>query len=476
MQIQNQTESTIETQSYLRNFLNIVFKRKYMIGSIFSIIVIFSLLFSFLIPPTYQADATILVEREMDSEKALLFRMDLTPSFQEYNWITSEMEIIQSYPIAAKVLEQTKKKDYEDRQNSLNKVLKNEPSERKAKELMSDLKVTNPKKTNIINLSIKGENPEYISSTVNKFVETYITYRSELASESETYKFFEDQINIADKKLRKFEQKQAKFKQENEVLSPESLQQILLNKLTDFEKKLTEVRTKLIGKKAILSVVLEQKKSGKELNIPKTETSDSPSREKYIGELKGKLLELEIQKESLLQVYQPEYVEVVNLEKQIGVTKLKIKNEISQIIEMEAAAIKALEAEESDLQASIDQIMLEIKNFAEKEYEYNQISRGIEDSREVYSMLLKQREEAGISLAKFEKGIKIKIINKAYVPTDPVSPNKKLNMLFALFLGIFASLGSAFLVEYFDNRINTVEELERCTGLTSLGFVREIKM
>jgi polysaccharide biosynthesis transport protein len=473
---QNLTDTNIGTQSYLRNFLTIVFKRKYMIVSIFSIIVIFTLLFSFLIPPTYEVDATVLIEREMDSEKALLFRMDLTPSYQEYNWITSEMEIIKSFPIAEKVLLQMNLDHSENQKKSLNAKLKEEPFEREVKKLMSNLDVTNPKKTNIINFSFKGEDPEYIYNTLNNYLETYITYRSELANESGTYDFFENQINIADKKLQELEKKQTKFKQENQLISPESHQQILLNKLTDFEKKLTEVRTKIIGKKAILSVISEQMKSGKKLSIPKTETSDSPSREKYIGDLKGKLLDLEIQKEALLQIYTPKYEEVVNLEKQIEATKAKLYNEIAQIIEMEETGIRALEAEESALQSSINQITMEIRNFAEKEYEYNQISRGLEDSHEIYSLLLKQREESGISLAKLDKGVKITIINKAFIPTDPVLPNKKLNLALAVFLGLFAGLSLAFFLEFFDHRINTSEELEKYTGLTNWGFVRDLKI
>ena len=473
---QNLTESNIGTQSYLRNFLTIVFKHKYMIVSIFSTIVIFTLLFSFLIPPTYQADATILIEREMDSEKALLFRMDLTPSFQEYNWITSEIEIIKSFPIAEKVLTQMHFSQSENQKKFMNENLQDEPFERKVKKLMTSLEITNPKKTNIINFSFTGENPEFIYKTLNNYLETYITYRSELANESGTYKFFENQINIADKKLQELEQKQAKFKQENQLISPESYQQILLNKLTDFENRHTEVRTNIIGKKAILSVISEQMNSGKQLSIPKTETSDSPSREKYIGDLKGKMLDLEIQKEALLQIYTPQYEEVVNIEKLIEATNTKLHNEIAQIIEMEETGIRALEAEESALQSSINQITMEIRNFAGKEYEYNQISRGLEDSREVYSLLMKQREEAGISLAKLDKGVKIKIINKAYIPTDPVLPNKKLNLILAIFLGLFVGLSLAFFMEFFDHRIDSAEELEKYTGLASLGFVRDLKI
>ena len=91
-------------------------------------------------------------------------------------------------------------------------------------------------------------------------------------------------------------------------------------------------------------------------------------------------------------------------------------------------------------------------------------------------MLRKQREEARLSLAKLEKGVKIKVISPAVKPSEPVKPKKILNIILALFLGLFGGLGLAFFIEYFDHTITTPDELERYVGITALGSVPEIKM
>ncbi len=143
---------------------------------------------------------------------------------------------------------------------------------------------------------------------------------------------------------------------------------------------------------------------------------------------------------------------------------------------MEGAAIKALSAEEQVLKTQIEKIRNQIRGLAQNEYEYNQISRGIDEKREIYSMLLKQREEARLSLAKLKMGVKIKIISPAIMPTEPIKPKKKLNVILAVFLGIFGGLGLAFFVEYFDHTINTPDDLEKFAGIPSLGSVREIEI
>jgi succinoglycan biosynthesis transport protein ExoP len=275
--------------------------------------------------------------------------------------------------------------------------------------------------------------------------------------------------------LRQMEQRQSLYKQQEQVLPPEAQQEILMDKLADYEKRLTEARTKRIGKEAKLSVIKEQLQKGIDIDIPTTESSDSPSREKYIAQLKGELLLMEIERERLLQKFTPKYEEVVNLNKQIETTEEKIRSEIRQIIDMEEASIRALRAEEQELQNAITAIRSDIKDQAQKEYEYAQITRGIDDSKEVYSMLLKQREEARISLAKLERGVKIKIISPAVVPTIPVKPRKKLNVAIAMVLGIFGGLGLAFFIEYFDHSLNNPADFEKYTGLPVLGSVREFK-
>jgi succinoglycan biosynthesis transport protein ExoP len=185
-------------------------------------------------------------------------------------------------------------------------------------------------------------------------------------------------------------------------------------------------------------------------------------------------LDLVIHREQLLQKYTPQYENVIELDKQIARARKRIEVEIHQIMDMELAAIRALRTEERVLQNSIDKTINEIKELAQKEYEFSQLSRGIDDNREVYSMLLKQREEARISLSKLQKGIRISVISPAIVPADPTRPNKKLNIALALFLGMVGGLSLALFMEYFDHSISSQYELERFAELPVLGSVREV--
>jgi uncharacterized protein involved in exopolysaccharide biosynthesis len=471
---QNTTSENTQPAS-LRNVLTVLFKRKRVIITFFVTIVVVVTAGSFLMPKIYQAESKLLIEKEVDSDKALLFRMNLNQGLQNVDFINSEIEILTSYPIAARVVEDFSSQLIEE-DLTLSDEEKGQLFEKTVTNFRKKIEIENPKNSTILVIRYENKDALLASKLVNYFVTTYITYRSEISSESDTYKFLEEQMNLADVKLRGLEQNQANFKEQKDVGTPETQRTVLMNRMTEYEKSLTAVQTKRIGKEAKLQVFKTRLEDGSAALVPSTESSDSPSRVNYIAKLRGQLLDMEIQREQLLQKFTPQYKEVIDLENQISTTRLKIDKEIGQIIEMEETAVRALSAEEQILNRQIDKIKNEIRNLAQKEYEYNQISRGIEDEREIYSMLLKQREEARLSLARLEKGVKINMISPAIVPTDPVKPKKMLNIILAIFLGLFGGLGLAFFIEYFDHTISTPDELEKYVGIDALGSIPEIKI
>jgi uncharacterized protein involved in exopolysaccharide biosynthesis len=474
---ENRSSNVEQSQpASLRNILTVLFKRKRIILTFFMTVVIVVTAGSFYMPNIYQAESKLLVEKEFDSDKALLFGMNLSQGFNSPDFINSEIEILTSYPIASRVMEKFNSQLITDEELLLSEEEKKVRYEQRIASFQKNIELENPKNTSILVIRYESKNPVLASDIINYFVNTYITYRSEISSESETYKFLEEQINLANEKLSGLEQRQASFKKKKDLGTPETQRIVLMNRMAEYEKSLTTVQTKRIGKEAKLDVFKKRLMKGESSIIPSTEVSDSPSRVAYIAKLRSDLLDMEIRKEQLLQNFTPQYKEVIDLEKQITANSLKIEKEIEQIIEMEETAIGALKAEEQSLIGQIDKIKNEIRNLAQKEYEYSQISRGIEDEREIYSMLRKQQEEARLSLAKLEKGVKINVISPAVVQTTPIKPKKILNIILAVFLGLFGGLGLAFFIEYFDHTINSPDDLEKYAGINALGSIPEVKI
>jgi polysaccharide biosynthesis transport protein len=76
-----------------------------------------------------------------------------------------------------------------------------------------------------------------------------------------------------------------------------------------------------------------------------------------------------------------------------------------------------------------------------------------------------------IELRKNAKVETSRVIEEAQVPGSPIRPNKPQNIMFAGLLGVFLGLCLALLQELLDDRINSPEEAERVLGLPNLGHV-----
>ena len=69
----------------------------------------------------------------------------------------------------------------------------------------------------------------------------------------------------------------------------------------------------------------------------------------------------------------------------------------------------------------------------------------------------------------------IRVIEEVQLPEKPVSPNKKMNIAIAFLLGLMASVGLAFLLEFLDNTFKTKEQLERELEVPVIGLIPTVK-
>ncbi|APM40308.1 YveK family protein [Clostridium kluyveri] len=71
----------------------------------------------------------------------------------------------------------------------------------------------------------------------------------------------------------------------------------------------------------------------------------------------------------------------------------------------------------------------------------------------------------------FPTGGDIQIMDKAQFPDKPVKPKKVLNMAVAFFVGLMASVGISFMLEYMDSTIKTEEDIARYLDMPVIGVI-----
>lgn len=68
-------------------------------------------------------------------------------------------------------------------------------------------------------------------------------------------------------------------------------------------------------------------------------------------------------------------------------------------------------------------------------------------------------------------GVQLSVMNKAEVPKSPIKPKKVLNIAIAFVLGLFVSIGLAFVLEYMDNTIKSENDVNKYLELPVIGII-----
>ena len=99
----------------------------------------------------------------------------------------------------------------------------------------------------------------------------------------------------------------------------------------------------------------------------------------------------------------------------------------------------------------------------------NELSRTIGVKQGVYATLLQQYETARTT--EEIRSDALSVIEPASIPGSPIKPRKVLNIALACMVGVMGGVGLAFLFEYLDTRLHTVEQIERVTASQALGRI-----
>ena len=80
-------------------------------------------------------------------------------------------------------------------------------------------------------------------------------------------------------------------------------------------------------------------------------------------------------------------------------------------------------------------------------------------------------EEFKVKIRELMKVENVDVIDKAQIPSAPTGPRTLVNIAAALFLGLFAAAGLAFIMDYLDDTVKTAEDIESQMDLPVLGTI-----
>jgi polysaccharide biosynthesis transport protein len=448
----------------LLEYWRIVEKRRWIIAA-FALVVLASCAFvTFTLTPIYTAKGTLLIENESSQ------------SSQE-DYYQTQYQLLQSYPLAERTVEKLGLAEKKARE--LNARMKNKdgrPVDPKnpafkqelAESMMRAIKVSPIRLTRLVDVSYSDPDPDAAVATANAlfnaFVELSIEKKNataEQASESLT-----NQIKSIKNEIESSQQQLQKYGAEKNIVALSDKETTTIEKLAALNNALTEATIDRVKKETYYNEV----KNLSADNIPETVGNQliQRLRETYVN------LNRDYQKKA--ETYKPDYPEMVRLKSELDTTRKALETETQRFIKGTYSDYLAALRREESLTDVFNRQKQEALQLDSNAIAYNSLKNEINNKKNLLESLMTKQNETGVSAGLKALGISnVHIVESARmpVPVVPSSPNKRLNLLLALFLGLFGGIGLAFLMEYLDNSVKTSEDIERCAKLPTLGIVPE---
>ncbi len=464
---------TPDRSTSLRHFLTVVFKRMWVIIGVTLLTLAAGAVKILQEPDQYQAQAKLLLERDPELEKALLLRVSSTGRSGEASYsYTQESEIMTSRPVLESVIRKLKLYGFDDTTKFTTPQEQEIAMQEAVREVGKYLTIAPSSDPNIIKVRFKSQDPELCAKVVNKLVEEYIAYRFKIFSDDQSIAFLNHQIEETVAALNELQQRRADFQREGTLYTPDREGELLFSKLADYENRADAVRLERIAKESRLKMLRKLMETEKYDELPAVDMGDDNLHMKNIVDLKNQLNNLEYERDRLRQKYTDDYVEVQEKNLEIEALRKRIRKEVAGVVSLLESGVQALRDEENTLRRSAANIRNQIGQLSEKDLELQKLSRGISEKQELYSALLKQREEARLSKSKKEMVVRVKVISPAVVPIEPIPTNRGLKLAMVFFFGIFAGVSLAFFMDFFDHSFKSAEDVQRYLDLETLASIR----
>jgi capsular exopolysaccharide synthesis family protein len=474
-----------EKEIHLREYLRIVMRRKWIVITFFLITVTTVVLGTFMTKPVYKSSASLKIEKESPNVVNIKDVNDVGRADDSY--YQTQYKILKSRNLAKRVIRAMKldqnpafigyvptQKAVPSAAETTRSTMDDDISPSAIDRLLSGLSVEPELKSRLVRISFDSQNPELAAAVPNAVAKTYIDFNIESKFDAtlQARDWLEKQIQDMKAKVERAEEALNRYVAQNGIIfladsgsgdtKEAKGQSMVTRRLSELSTQIVQATSDRVTKEVLFKEA--QRENGEAIAA----VQNNP----LLQGLKKDYAAIESEYAQLSKVYKPDYPKMVRLREQSNQLKMRIDSETKKALEGLRVDYEAAVRRENYLSSTMEKYKTEVTGQNEKMVQYQILKREAETNRELYNSLLQRLKEVGISASLTASNIQI--LDRAEVPRGPYKPNKRRNLMIALFVGLMGGIGLAFFAEYLDNTVKTADDVEKEVALPSLGLVPEL--
>ncbi|MBD2773257.1 GumC family protein [Iningainema tapete] len=469
----------IDLQKYL-----LVLQRRWMPAvGVFGVVLACGFLYTLTLKPTYKAEGSLLIKSNHTSALTGLGESigKIEPLTLTNNPLDTQAKIVTSIPVIQETIAALNLRDKQG------KLLDTEA-------LISKLKVTSTKGTEVLEVSYTDNNPKLAAKVVNKVMSAYIKNNIE-ANRAEAVAartFVMQQLPRTELSVKEAELALRKFKEDNNVIALQEEANIAVNEISRLEQQVSQAQTQLSDANARSQKLQNQAAVNSQQAVTFASLSQIPGVQQILTQLQEAQSQLAVAR----TIFQPQHPTVLNLEEKVTALNSLLQQRIEQVagknqqipqgnlqigqlrqklIEdyaLSEAQRVGLEQQISTLSSKLSAYRIRANVLPKLEQTQRELERKLKASQTTYESLLTKLQE--IQVAENQNIGNARVVSPALVPNSPEASRKMLVFAGAGVLGIILGIIAAFSLDLTDRSVKTVKEARELFGYTLLGVIPSI--
>src|SRR6185436_10051104 len=197
-------------------------------------------------------------------------------------------------------------------------------------------------------------------------------------------------------------------------------------------------------------------------------TNPEVQKDELIRKLREKLSDLTEKRSALLQVYTKDWPEVKKIDAQIESTEAELKKAPAQVLVSMKKKYEAAAATYNSLLKAYGAAHGQTTAQTKAENDLAAMTQSLTtDEQYLNTLLQKQRE---LSATSGDSGTNVSIATFSRLPHEPVGPARLRSIIVAFLLSLMAGIGLAFLLDFLDDTVKSLDDIDRYIHLPALAL------
>lgn len=331
--------------------------------------------------------------------------------------------------------------------------------------LQRQLKVVRQGTTFLVDINVNSRSPSKAAEIANAVADAY--FEEQVRSKYEATRiaagWLSGQIDNLRKRVTTSEKAVEDYRSANNLTASQGVT-VNDQQMTDLNNKLIEARVQTAETRAKYDQVQQMAKSGGDPGSTNAAISSE-----MITKLRTQYADIAKSGADLSARYGNQHPQVANVRAQLRDTQRLINEEVKRIVQSTKHDYDVALSREKSLQESFEQLQ-GVSNVSNQALVHlHELRREAEANRTLYESYLARYKETSA-----QESLEMpdsRIVTRASIPLAPSFPKSTLIVGFALVLGLGIGCAAAFLADFLDRRVKTLDEAEELLGLPALAAV-----